>query len=462
MSKKNFTILIIILVSLTVLMFGIILLFPQSKPAQIIKSVVPSVFPVGNMPSTNTNTPPANVSGLGGLVPFGTDNLKPTIEVNKLKLQKISSFPVAGFGVYNKEIFKEVAPIIPPVATAETATTTATGLKPTDKKSVIAKPTPPATVFITAVRYVDKKTGNIYQNLADNINERQFTSTIIAKVHDAFFGNNSGTVAMRYLKDDNLTIESFLGNLPKEVLGGDTTADTDVKGVFLPENITDLSISPDKAKLFYIFNLNKNAIGVSSGILGDKKSQIFSSPFTEWLTQWPNEKMITLTTKPSTNVPGYMYSIDPSKKDFKKVLGSINGLTTNTSPSGRLVLYSSSKNNSINLYLYNTDTGRSDLLGVKTLPEKCVWTKASDEIYCAVPGSLDRASYPDDWYQGIISFGDQIWKIDATNESATTIADPVVISGEEVDGIKLALDDSENFLFFVNKKDSYLWQLNLK
>ena len=33
---------------------------------------------------------------------------------------------------------------------------------------------------------------------------------------------------------------------------------------------------------------------------------------------------------------------------------------------------------------------------------------------------------------------------------------------EKLDGIKLALDAGENYLFFVNKKDSFLWELNLK
>ena len=34
--------------------------------------------------------------------------------------------------------------------------------------------------------------------------------------------------------------------------------------------------------------------------------------------------------------------------------------------------------------------------------------------------------------------------------------------GEDIDGIKLALDKDETFLFFVNKKDSFLWELQLK
>jgi len=42
------------------------------------------------------------------------------------------------------------------------------------------------------------------------------------------------------------------------------------------------------------------------------------------------------------------------------------------------------------------------------------------------------------------------------------IADPVLINGEQIDGIKLKLNKSQDYLFFVNKKDSYLWKLELK
>jgi hypothetical protein len=42
------------------------------------------------------------------------------------------------------------------------------------------------------------------------------------------------------------------------------------------------------------------------------------------------------------------------------------------------------------------------------------------------------------------------------------ISDPAVDGGQEVDGTKLALDVGANYLFFVNKKDSFLWKLDLK
>ena len=165
---------------------------------------------------------------------------------------------------------------------------------------------------------------------------------------------------------------------------------------------------------------------------------------------WPNNKTITVTTKPASNVPGYAYVINSDKRDFNKILGEINGLTTLASPDGKKWFLCS--DNNLSLSIFNTETENSNLLGVKTLPEKCVWGTTSDIVYCAVPKFIDRGQYPDSWYQGEVSFSDQIWKIDVVSGNTIMLLDSASLGGEEVDGIKLNLDENQNFLLFVNKK----------
>lgn len=433
MSKRNAILLIIILVIVIISVFGF-LYFRQ-------RAITPGVdegtnffsqfnpFGSGTTKPPTTTTPPTDVSGY-----------IPPEDTAKLQLRKVSSMPIAGFTVYQKERLKEVQ------ITSE----------------VTNKPTPPQTEFMPSLRYVDRASGNIYQTFADKIEERKFSGTVIPKVYEAFFGNKGESVVMRYLKADGKTIETFVGNLPKEYLGADTSGENEVKGVLLPENTKDVSLSPSVESMFYLFNIGENIAGTTLNFLTNKKVQVFDSAFTEWLSQWPKSSMITLTTKPSSLVPGYMYSIDPGSisKTLNKILGGINGLTTQTSPSGKLVLYG---NNTLSLSLYHIDTKTLETLGVKTLPEKCVWGGVSDVIYCAVPKITAGANFPDTWYQGEISFEDQIWKIDIITGNTTLIADPSILEGgEDVDAIKLAMDEGENYLFFVNKKDSFLWELELK
>jgi hypothetical protein len=266
-------------------------------------------------------------------------------------------------------------------------------------------------------------------------------------------------VVMRYLKGPQ-TIQTFLGNLPKEELGGDTTVPNDIKGSFLPENITDLSISPDASKIFYLVNVDNKAIGTIYNLGDGKKVQVFSSPFTEWLSHWPSAGTITLTTKPAASVLGYMYKIDTATKGFTRVLGGINGLTTLASPNGKLVLYGDSN---LTLYVYHTDTKTTDQVGVRTLPEKCVWSADNISLYCAAPKGVGVGEYPEAWYQGEVSWNDKIWKVDMVDGKTTILADPATLTTpEEVDGIKLSLDSSQKYLFFVSKKNSSLWELDLK
>ncbi|MES2315151.1 MAG: hypothetical protein V4486_00220 [Patescibacteria group bacterium] len=445
MSKRNFIILIIVLL---VVILGALLAFSYLRTPTATTTTEGNNF-LARFNPFKTTPAPAPAPTPSPTTPGSGDLGGGTTAAGRLKL--ISSVPVAGYTVFQKERLKEVPTVVPPTPAVEGATTTKT-----------SKPVTPATEFAPALRYVDRITGNIYQTFADKIDERKFTNTVIPKVYEALFGNKGTTVIMRYLKTDDATIQTFVGILPKEFLGADT-GDNTVKGTFLPDNITDLSLSPDTTKLFYLFNMgtsNEIAVGTTMDILTGKKVQVFGNNFTEWLSGWSNSKTITLTTKPSATVPGYMYNLDPNTKSFGRVFGEINGLTTLASPNGKLILYT---DNTLALYLYHTDSKVSDLLGVKTMPEKCAWGAASDTIYCAVPTNATGSNYPDPWYTGEVSFTDQIWQIDVVGGTTSMILDPgQEPSGEAIDGIKLSLDDGGNYLFFVNKKDSSLWELNLK
>jgi hypothetical protein len=460
MSKRNFILLIIIL-ALVIAGVFIFLLTRQNGTSPTGDNTGTNFgstfnpFNTNNKPNPPKTTPPVDVSGYQPPAPAATP-----------KLVKVSSMPIAGFTPYLKERLIDVPVVIPVDSeTSQETPATTTPVPPTIKTttSKTIKPTPPATEFASALRYVDRATGNIYETFADKIAERKFSTTVIPQVYEALFGNSANSVVMRYLKTDGRTIETFVGNLPKEILGGDTTGDNEIKGIFLPDNVKDMSISPDKGNLFYLFTSNDNMVGTTLNFGTNKKTQIFTSPFTEWLSGWPNNKTITLTTKPASGIPGYVYGINPinSKTLPVQIFGNVNGLTTLESPDGKMILYS---DDTLSLSIYHTDTKVSTLAGVRTLPEKCVWGGGSDTVYCAVPAKIiEESQYPDAWYQGEESFSDQIWKINITSGNTTMIADPIEINGgEDIDGIKLALDNSENYLFFVNKKDSFLWELSLK
>lgn len=458
MSKRNIILITIVLIIIAVIAFVFLYFYKPNTITEVRTTgtnFLSEFFPFGKNKTTpeSGGTPPVDISGF---VPTETEGQREL-------LAKVSTMPIAGYGIFMKERFTEVAetPNPPETASPETTIPDEGALPSTPSpKEEAPLPTAPTTEFAPAVRYVERATGNIYQTFADKIDERKFTITTIPAVYEAYFGDKGESVIIRYLKQDGKTIASFAGTLPKEFLSGDTSQSNELEGSFLPENITDMSLSPDGSSMFYLFDVEDTSVGVTAMPSGDKKNQIFSSSFTEWLTGWPNARMITLTTKPSFLAPGFMYYIDPSVKKMNKIISGINGLTTLTSPSGKLSLYNK---NDLSLRVYSIDTESSTPLGIKTMPEKCTWTADSTTLYCAVPKNIAGEKFPDVWYQGEVSFSDEIWRINVESGSATMIADPISFkAGEEIDGIKLSLDENGDYLFFVNKKDSYLWELSLK
>lgn len=439
MKKRNFILIVIltvILVLLALVFFGAKKSPTDTNTGRVgVVNFLADLLPFGNKNNNQNNTgdQPVDIS----------DYVDPSIkEVQTLALTKVSTMPVAGFGSFMKERFIEVPTVIPG----------------TEGSDVEKNPTAPPTEFAPAIRYVDRATGNVYQTWADRISEKKFTNTVIPKVYEAIFGNNGDSVIMRYLRPDEKTIVTFIGKLPADTLGGDTSSGK-VEGSFLPDDTSDLVFSPDGNSMFYLYELGTNAIGMTADSKGEGKNQVLDLPYTEWLSSWINKDTITLNTKASGLSPSYLYNLDINNKTFNKVLGGLYGMTSLTSPDGKLVLYG---DNTLGLKIYNTENRKQINLKISTLPEKCVWT-SQNELYCAVPKFYEQALYPDAWYMGEISFEDQLWKVEGTNFVETLILDlKENVDREDVDAIKLKLSQNESYLFFINKKDPYLWELRLR
>ncbi len=438
MSKKN-----IILLAVLILIIGLVVLVaslpkksnePGSEGGTNFFSDLFNLVGLKNK-NSDDGTPTKNIGG----TPGG--------EEARGSLFKMSSMPVAGFGVLKREVYTYVAP--PEVTDLASSTENDTR---TNTLSV------PETEYKLDVRYVTAENGSIYQYDIENGQEKKYSSSVLPYMYEAFFGKNASSIALRYISVNKPTIETFVRQLPEDLLGSDAEPEDKISGNFLPQNINDISISPDGMNMFYLLKISSGISGTVASLSGANKNQVFDSSYTEWLSQWPNKDLITVTTKPAAGIPGFMYGINPNIKDFKKILGGVNGLTTLTSPNGKLVLYSA---DDLNLYLYDTEENNSKNLNVRTLPEKCVWGALSDRVFCAVPQYINTDKYPDSWYQGEVSF------IDSLEEVSLTGGLPITLTKEgevidPIDAIKLTLSEDGNFLFFMNKKDLYLWGLRLK
>lgn len=236
------------------------------------------------------------------------------------------------------------------------------------------------------------------------------------------------------------------------------SAPAKLSGGFLTSNILRGTSSPDSSQIFFLEpnTDNSGVVGVLANPDGTNQKKIFSSPLTEWMPQWINKTTIAMTTLASHEADGYLYFLDTTTGNFKKILGPIRGLTTNTSPDGQMVLYSKSTDQGITTHVYTIANGNDDVLDIATIAEKCVW-QSNTTIICAIPQSPPNGQYPDVWYQGLLSFNDVLWSIDTKNKAAAVLFSPK----QSFDIVDLQLSPDEQYLYFINKSDETLWSLQM-
>lgn len=326
---------------------------------------------------------------------------------------------------------------------------------------------------LTRIRYVERRTSaRIFETTSVSSKKTAIASTNIPKVIYGGYWTGAGEgVVLQYLKDDEEIIESFYARLvaPEKTDPSDQTRETsapreamELEGVFLPSRLSALAVSPKKDRIFYLLATEGGSVGTISRPDGTKKVEVWNSPAKHWLAAWPKEDILALTTKPGSFSEGFLFFLNTRAGSVTKILGGVEGLLTLPSADAKLVLYSGAVGGSLYAKLLNADSLKEFEFPVSTLADKCLWSqKKVTVVYCAVPTSAPTALYPDDWYQGKVSFDDELVKIDTTTGETTTILKPEAATKETMDITNMSLDGQEKILLFQNKKDLSLWALTL-
>jgi hypothetical protein len=304
------------------------------------------------------------------------------------------------------------------------------------------------------LRYVERETGHIFDYSLTTGQKNRISNTTIPRIREAVWGNNGSTVALRYLGEGD-TIETFLGTIASST---NPMNESRLTGTYLPKDISVLSIHKTLPETFYLMKTDVGSIGyvVNRGIT----ENVFSHPFSQWQVAWNGKSSVLMTTAPSaqSNGNGFLLNIDTGA--FTRIASSIVALTALPNNDGSLILLGSLAQSLPQLSLYNVQTQERTTVNISTLPEKCTWTNTT-VIYCGIPVTTVRGSIPDDWYQGAISFSDEIWKTDTATENSEFVLDPSTYVPSGVDAIDLNVSSDEMYLSFTNKKDGSLWLVDL-
>jgi hypothetical protein len=296
------------------------------------------------------------------------------------------------------------------------------------------------------VRYAEKGTGHIYEVGGDGSDKIRISNTTIPRVFQTTWSAKGDYVIFDILTEDQKA-QHFLASLT-----GTTT-----EGIFLPEDIQIGGFSAVN-QVAYFAELGDRYAVVIADIKNQKPKEVYSSPFRDFLLKWPAADIISLATRPSGTIDGYLYKLDLKQNIFSKITGGINGLEALWSPDAQRILISGLNDNTGETFVFAINQKGENIVDLaKSLTAKCAWSMYDKlAVYCAIPESFPPALYPDDWYKGKVSFNDSIQKIYL---SATSTE--ILLPAQNFDIEEMALDKKDEFLFFVNKNDETLWGLRL-
>ena len=324
-----------------------------------------------------------------------------------------------------------------------TAGPVVTGEVVVDQKAVSASSSPE-----TIVNYIERQSGNIFSYQTQSQVLTRISNKTLPGIQSASWLPDGSVAFVRYLSGADFSTTNTYA-LPANGSGG----------YFLAQNLSDLAVG------------SANILALASGVNGSVASlenkdgthptTVFTTPLSSVRVSFAGKGQYLLYTKPSGNLGGGAYLVD-SLGHFSRVAGPLLGLTALPSPSGKWVLVSSVSGGMMQMELVNTATNEGIPLPIATIADKCVWASDESALYCGIPTNPPvGATYPDDWYQGAVSFSDRIWKVNVSGRYAQLVLDFSKETNGSLDAKGLAIDASGTTLVFVNKNDGSLWSYSL-
>ncbi|MES2623442.1 MAG: hypothetical protein V4576_03470 [Patescibacteria group bacterium] len=376
----------------------------------------------------------------------------------KPRLVQLWKEPVSGFDFVYKDreiVSTSTATTTIKVATTTTVgTTTATTTINVATTSIVFK-----SIILKNQTYVylwDRATGNIHQNLASTTEVERLSNYTLPRIEEAYFIDPL-TVLVRGLDESNESVRTTYLQLIKET---STSTLFTAKAKNIPVISKVISLSNETKKMFYF--IEKTGQGIVSNLDISSFIRVINTSLTQLLPQYVNKTLLAATTRPSAYFPGYLFFINSGGTGSNEyILGEKYGFTTLVSPDGKKVLYSEIKNDLLQTAIYDVASKTTVFLDQSTITEKCVWTSDSKQIYCAIPQKLVLAPYPDQWYQGLTAFSDNIWSVNpSTGEFAVVVPLQDQLSNP-VDAFNLKISADKKYLLFQDKYSLTLWKYDL-
>lgn len=303
------------------------------------------------------------------------------------------------------------------------------------------------------IRYYLKSNGNVL--------ESDFNGGSVVKVSSAVL-KNLLKVIWAPTRDKVISVSEENGTVKKYFYDYNTG-----RVANLPDGMKYISWSRDGKQIVY--NYVSGMVGNISVANPDGSGWkvLQNARIPDLAINWYQKDKVAFSSAPSGLAASTVLSADLAKPgELTALFSDVYGFIANWSPSGNKLVYSATDSDGKNLNLYFKDivTQKANNFGIATLAEKCAWSIDDKTVYCAIPDDIPaRFVMPDDYYKGYFSVNDKLAKINTDTGEVLEIFPPasgtLVSAGYDVTNI--ILSPSEDYLFFVNRKDGLLYRVKL-
>jgi WD40 repeat protein len=294
----------------------------------------------------------------------------------------------------------------------------------------------------TSVRYAERGTGHIYEIDIATGGETILSGTTLPKASKAVFSPDTNTIALSAYNDNQSNV--FVGTLGEE---------GNIVGISLQPGAENIAFSSNTEVLYTI-----SADGTTKGYRHDintlVQAELFSMNYTNLDVGWGSTLDTTyLATKPSQELEGFIYTV--KSNSLTPATFSAYGLSALFDNDYILTTYI--KEGSYASTMVNAEGILQDL-PILALKEKCVFSQVNKNyLWCGAPIQSNTTSYVEDWYKGTITSEDYLWRVNVSLQTAELKANPVQLTGRNIDIKTIGINPDGTLLSFINKTDHTLW-----
>ena len=303
--------------------------------------------------------------------------------------------------------------------------------------------------------FIERSTGYVFRVDPTIRSVRRLTNTLFAKTYEAFVGV-TGRALLRGLAESG-AITTISGAASSTEASANSFVSRE-----LPPHIQAITFSPDAKEVFYLIPDGAGGFaGVRAAFDGTTPKKIFSTTLSNWQTTWTAGDGIVLTQNAASDVEGSSYVLADSGA-LTPLVRRVEGLNALPDPYSDALLYSSSADGGVSLFIQPTKTGTSVRVSLSTVANKCVWSPVRPGVaFCAVPTTIPLGAFIDNWYRGVAYTNDSWWKVDARSGAIEELyagEDP----GNLPDVSRPTIDPTGSYISFIDSRDTSLWLFRIK